>query len=68
MSKMKERANEGIRVYGFSRGATEMTHYKKTGTTVARGKRIPGMAKFGRLWLIRKDIEQPMDKRQKHNG
>lgn len=68
MSKMKERANEGIRVYFISRSGKEMAHFKKTGTTVARGKRISGMAKFGRLWPIRKDIEQPADKRQKHNG
>jgi len=27
--------------------------------------RIPGVAKFSRLWLIPKDAEKPMDKRRK---
>ncbi len=27
--------------------------------------RIPGIAKFSRMWLIPKDAEKPMDKRKK---
>lgn len=27
--------------------------------------RIPGVAKFGRMWLIPKDAEKPVDKRKK---
>lgn len=28
--------------------------------------RIPGVAKFSRMWLIPKDAEKPTDKRQKN--
>lgn len=28
-------------------------------------KRIPGVAKFSRLWLIPKDAEKPIDRRMK---
>ena len=28
-------------------------------------KRIPGVARFSRLWLIPKDAEKPVDKRRK---
>ena len=30
--------------------------------------RIPGIAKFSRMWLIPKDAEKPMDKRKKRKG
>ena len=30
--------------------------------------RIPGIAKFSRMWLISKDAEKPMDKRKKRKG
>ena len=29
-------------------------------------KRIPGVAKFSRMWLIPKDAEKPTDKRRKN--
>ena len=29
--------------------------------------RIPGVAKFSRMWLIPKDAEQPVDGRRKNN-
>ncbi len=32
---------------------------------LCEGKRIPGVSKFGRVWLIPKDAEKPMDKRRK---
>ena len=28
-------------------------------------KRIPGVARFSRLWLIQQDAEKPVDKRRK---
>lgn len=46
---------------------------KKWGISVRRiqklceENRIPGIAKFSRLWLIPKDAEKPTDKRHKHS-
>ncbi len=46
---------------------------KKWGISVRRVQklceenRIPGVAKFSRLWLIPKDAEKPTDKRHKHS-
>ena len=30
-----------------------------------RGERIPGVSKFGSMWLIPKDAEKPTDRRRK---
>lgn len=34
---------------------------------LCEGNRIPGVAKFSRMWLIPKDAEKPADARYKRN-
>ena len=34
---------------------------------LCEGNRIPGVVKFGSVWLIPKDAEKPADKRKKSN-
>ena len=34
---------------------------------LCEGNRIPGVVKFGSVWLIPKDAEKPTDKRKKSN-
>ena len=37
---------------------------QKTGAELVR-ERIPGVSKFGSMWLIPKDAEKPTDRRRK---
>ena len=32
---------------------------------LCEGERIPGVSKFGSMWLIPKDVEKPTDRRRK---
>jgi hypothetical protein len=34
---------------------------------LCEGERIPGVSKFGSVWLIPKDAEKPVDGRKKEN-
>lgn len=34
-------------------------------TETLRGERIPGVSKFGSMWLIPKDTKKPLDKRKR---
>ncbi len=59
------RVNEDARVYfclgsGEKRGISERRVQK-----LCEENRIPGIAKFSRLWLIPKDAEKPADGRRK---
>ena len=56
--------NEDVRVYFCPRSSEEMGHFGKAGTE----NRIPGVAKFSRMWLIPKDAEKPTDGRYKKRG
>ena len=35
---------------------------------LCEGERIPGVSKFGNMWLIPKGAEKPQDKRYKRRG
>ncbi len=35
---------------------------------LCEGNRIPGVSKFGSVWLIPKEAEKPADARRKGNG
>jgi hypothetical protein len=35
---------------------------------LCEGERIPGVSKFGSVWLIPKDAEKPVDGRKKKTG
>ncbi len=60
MAEIKGRVNEDVRVY-FCPGSGEERRVQK----LCEENRIPGVAKFSRLWLIPKDAEKPTDARLK---
>ncbi len=64
---MNERVNKYDRVYFCPGSGEKMGHFRKT-EKLCEENRIPGVAKFSRLWLIPKDAKKPADKRKREEN
>ena len=65
--EIRERVNEDVRVYFCPGSGEKMGHFRKT-EKLCEENRIPGVAKFSRLWLIPKDAKKPADKRKREEN
>ena len=65
MAEIKGRVNEDVRVYFCPGSGKKWGISERRVQKLCEENRIPGVAKFSRLWLIPKDAEKPTDARLK---
>ena len=67
-TELTERVNEMLEYISAPEAAKKWGISERRVQKLCEENRIPGVAKFSRLWLIPKDAEKPVDKRKREEN